>query len=370
MTVPSSIDRSSSAVSHLPSRILIVDDEAYICEILSRWLGAVGYRCTTALSAEKAWELLQHENFSLLVSDIIMPGKSGVELLSQVKERFKEEVAVIMVTAVDDRAMAIQALELGAYGYIIKPFDQNEFLISVANALERRHLVLERQAYEHQLEEEVRERTADVHSREAEIVLRLMTAAEYRDDETGAHIRRIGMYASALAEAIGQRPEEIRNIRLAAPMHDIGKIGVPDAILLKPGRLTPREFDVVKTHTDIGARILGESRIPLLLMARRIALSHHEKWDGSGYPQGLAKKEIPKVARAVAIADVYDALVTDRIYRPAFPEAEALAVMAKEKGRSFDPDLFELFLSLLPKFRQIRGSMGVLRPELPGGIAV
>ena len=181
-----------------------------------------------------------------------------------------------------------------------------------------------------------------------------MSASEYRDEETGAHIRRMGQYAVTLAEAAGWKGQAAADIRLAAPMHDIGKIGVPDTILLKPGKLTPEEFDRMKKHTMIGAQILGVADIPLIRTAKEIAVSHHEKWDGSGYPEGLAGEAIPECARMVAVCDVYDALVTHRVYRPAFPEEEALAMMTKEKGKHFDPKLFDGFMDMLPEFRRIR----------------
>ncbi len=348
---------SSPEACHDPksSSILIVDDEPSICEILARWLRREGYVCRTASSAEEALRCLSLYEFALLVSDIRMPGKSGLELLSLVRERFDDSIGVIMVTGVDDRKTAIHALELGAYGYIVKPFDENEVIIQVACATERRRLTLQSRQYEHRLEQEVRERTAEVRKREAEIILRLMSASEYRDDETGSHIRRIGLYAATLAEVAGWNQDDVNTIRLAGTMHDIGKIGVPDSILLKPGKLTSEEFDVVKTHSEIGARILSGSNIPLLAVARDIALSHHEKWDGSGYPSALAGHGIPECARLVAIADVYDALVNDRVYRPALPEEEAIVIMTKDKGLHFDPDLFECFLVALPEFRRIRG---------------
>ncbi len=256
-------------------KVLVVDDEPYISRILCRWLTREGFDCVTSASTEEALRLLEQDSFSLVVSDITMPGRSGMELLALARERYPD-VAVIMVTAVDDRNTAIRALELGAYGYVIKPFEQNEVIINVANALERRRLVLESRKYQQRLEEEVRERTADIRRREEEIALRLVAAAEYRDESTGAHIRRIGLYSAALAEAAGWQKQLVDDIRVAATMHDIGKIGVPDHILLKPGKLTPEEFEVVKKHPEIGAGILEGSKAPLLRLAEEIPLSHHE----------------------------------------------------------------------------------------------
>jgi putative two-component system response regulator len=335
------------------ANILIVDDEPDIGRILSSWLKRAGYDCVTATTGEQAVALLRDGDFQLVVSDIMMPGMSGIDLLTFIKESFPE-VAVILVTAVDDRKTAIMTLQLGAYGYVIKPFDSNEILINVANALERRRLTLLSREYEQALETEVREKTHEIREREEEIVLRLISASGFRDDETGAHIKRIGLYASVIASDIGWNPESIADIRLAAAMHDVGKIGILDSILLKPGKLTPEEFEVMKTHTTIGARLLGNSKIPLLHLAKEIALSHHEKWDGSGYPKGLAGKAIPESGRIVALADVYDALVMDRVYRPAIPEPEALAMMTSNRGTYFDPGMFDRFMALLPEIRRIR----------------
>jgi len=336
--------------------ILIVDDEPFVCEIVSRWLDAEGYNCRVATSAEEAWQMVQTGGFDLLVLDINMPGESGVELLARARQRFPD-VAAIMLTAVDDREVAIRTLQLGAYGYVIKPFERNELVIHVVGALERRRLELMSKDYERRLEEKIREQTQHIrHSRE-QIVLRLMAAQQFRHDETGGHVRRMGLYAEALGQALGQPPEYTDVLRLAAPMHDVGKIGIPDSVLMKPGPLTPEETETMKAHTTIGARILEGTGIPLLDVARDIALCHHEHWDGSGYPRGLAGKDIPQPARIVAVLDVYDALVHDRAYRPAMPEQEALELMAEGKGSRFDPELYELFLDALPRLREIRSEV-------------
>ncbi len=336
-----------------PETILIVDDEQIVSDVISKSLQTEGYVCEIADCAEKALELLAEKDYSLIISDINMPGKSGIELLAIVRKDYPT-VAVIMVTAVDDRKTALQALQLGAYGYVIKPFDLNEIAISVANALERRRLSLESKEYETRLENDVRTRMADINRREEEICLRLTAACEFRDEETGSHIRRLGLYASVLAEELGWPSKAVDEIRIAAPMHDIGKIGVPDNILLKQGKLTAEEFEVIKMHTIIGGKILSGSEISLLKMARDIALSHQEKWDGSGYPYGLKGEDIPESARIVAVIDVYDALVHKRVYRPALSEGEAIQIMSQDKGTHFDPRVFDAFLRVLPKLRQIR----------------
>jgi len=275
-------------------------------------------------------------------------------LLAETHRTYGDQTPTIMLTAVDERETAVRALGLGAYGYILKPFEAEEVVINVLNALERRRLALLSRDYAHRLEREVRARTDDVREREEELVLRLMSASEYRDDETGSHIRRIGLYCAELADKMGWEREKVDAIRLAGAMHDIGKIGVPDHVLQKPGKLTPEEFEIIKTHTRIGARILSGTDIPLLRMAAEIALSHHERWDGGGYPNGLAGPRIPLVARIAAIADVYDALISPRVYRPALPEEKALEIIRAERGKHFDPAVVDCFLECLPALRHIR----------------
>lgn len=355
---------SQNGGSGEPGRILVVDDEPYVREILSRWLFDEGYTCSRAEDTDAALRVLEAGGVELMISDIRMPGRSGLELLDEARARFPE-LAVIMLTAVDDRDTAIHTLEAGAFGYVIKPFDRNELLISVINALERRRLTLMSENYQQQLERQVRVRTEQLRRREEEIALRLVTAAEHRDAETGAHIRRIGLFSEVIARARGWDDERADEIRLAAPMHDVGKIGIPDRILLKPGSLTSQEFSVIERHTTMGATILAGSRVPLLRLACQIALTHHERWDGSGYPRGLTREEIPEAGRIVAVADVYDALVHARIYRPALPEDHALQIMRGARGHHFDPDIFDTFLRVLPELREIRRQLDLKTPALP-----
>ena len=220
----------------------------------------------------------------------------------------------------------------------------------------------------------MQDRTAQVRQREEEIIFRLLSTAAYRDNETGDHIRRIGLYSSAVARNLGWKDQAADDIRLAAAMHDIGKVGIPDNILKKPGILTPEEFAIMKTHTEIGSRILGDSSVEMVQMAAKIALAHHEKWDGSGYPKGLSGDVIPESSRIVAVADVYDALVNDRVYRPAMSEPATIAIMNDGKGRHFDPRILEAFFDLLPEIWRIRdqvrdeglskGSLGCLHSAL------
>jgi putative two-component system response regulator len=334
-------------------RILVVDDEPSICHLVSRLLEKQGYACDTCESASEAIKKIGSGAYELVVSDIMMPGMTGIDLLSKIKKTHPD-MAFIMLTGVDDHETAVRTLDLGAFGYVIKPFEANELIINVANSLRRRELEMERNRYEDRLEREVRERTAEIRATQEQITLRLVTASGFRDEETGAHIRRMGEYAAILAQAMGLKAEAVEEIRLAAPMHDIGKIGVADAILKKPGKLTSEEFDQIKEHTTIGASILEGSQIALLNLARDIALHHHEKWNGGGYPHGLSGEDIPLCARIVAICDVYDALVSDRVYRPALPEDKALVIMKEGRGTHFDPRLLDVFLYQLPQIHAVR----------------
>jgi len=339
------------------AHILIADDEFAVCNVVRRCLETEGHQCDVAHDGREALRKLSESRYDLLITDIMMPNLSGMSLLAEVRKAHPT-LGVIILTALDDRQIAMPALRMGAYGYMIKPFDQNELLINVAGALERTRLMRLKEQYEQELEERVRERTSRIREREAEITVRLAYAAEHRDLETGAHIRRIGLFAGLLAEARGWSPEAVEDIRLAAPMHDIGKIGVPDHILLKPGKLTPEEFDLVKRHAEIGAKILEGSNVPLVRMARDIALYHHERWDGTGYPHALAGEAIPEAARIVGIVDVYDALTSPRIYRAAFSEDVAVATMREERGKHFEPALLDCFLELLPDLRAAREKVG------------
>ncbi|MDF1579059.1 MAG: response regulator [Desulfobulbales bacterium] len=351
--MPITIDPDLSLRPKPKASILIVDDELMVAEVIRAWLQADGYDCDYSTNGEEVFELFGRKAYDLLISDIMMPDISGIELLGRVRGLFPD-IAVVMATAVDDRNTANQALKLGADGYVIKPFHMNEFLINIANVLEKKRLNLESGRYKESLEEKVRERTAEVREREEEIALRLITATGYRDGETGEHIKRIGLYCVAMAEALGWDRDSIDNIRIGAPMHDVGKIGIPDKILRKPCRLSSAEFGVIKEHSKIGATILDGSKIPLLEMAADIALSHHERWDGEGYPNGLRGEDISEAARIVAIADVYDALCHDRVYRKAYSEADAIALMNGRRGSYFDPLLHDCFFDLLPTIRRIR----------------
>jgi putative two-component system response regulator len=340
--------------------MLIVDDDEMLCQLLARWLTKEKYACTTVYSGEEALVALEQSSFELLITDLNMPGISGIELLGEIRGKYPEMISIV-VSAVDDHSIAIRALELDAFAYIIKPINKSETLINVANALRHRQLDLENREYSEEMNQLVIKRTRELQIKEEEVRLSrdeticcLTRAAEFRDNETAQHTMRMGNYCQLLAEKAELDPEYCKLIGEASPLHDVGKIGIPDQILLKPGKVTPEEFEVIKTHCDIGHRILGDSSSELLKTAAVIALNHHEKVDGSGYPQGLVGDNIPIAGRIAAICDVFDALTFDRIYKKAFTIEKSVDILKEGRGNHFDANLLDLFLASLDEILQIK----------------
>jgi putative two-component system response regulator len=337
--------------------ILIVDDESAVRAVLTRILEPHGYSCAQAASAEEARIALRARAYDLVLCDVNMPGESGLDLVKQMLQMFPS-TAVIMVTGVDDPAVANLALEYGATGYVVKPFTSNVVLINVANALHRRRLEAENNQHREQLVEAVRDRTAelwqtirrvettDVRLREAivEMMQRLSLAAELRDKETANHIERMSRYSEILARKVGFDDEYCAQMFLAARLHDAGKISIPDRVLRKKGKYTPADFEIMKEHSQIGHDLLAGSEAELLGLASIIAWTHHERFDGSGYPRRLADDEIPVPGRIAAIADVFDALLSRRSYKPAYPVPQAIDIMKEGRGTHFDPDLLDVFV--------------------------
>lgn len=338
-------------------RILVVEDDPQDRKLLVRLLDGSGYGCTVAGDAPEARRLVARDSFDLVLADVNLPGESGLQLVQHVLGEFPGTAAV-MVTGMDDPALANTAIEIGTYGYVIKPFTANEILIAVKNALSRRRLEIENSAQRETLEQIVRARTAALErsakrlklSRE-ETVRRLSRAVEYRDEETGGHTERMSAYCAMLAAKLGL---DVESIRIASPMHDVGKVALPDHILLRPGALTPDEREEMERHTWIGHQILSGSGSALLELGATIALTHHEKWDGTGYPRRLAGNAIPLEGQVAAVADVFDALTSDRPYRPAFPIERAVGIMRSESGGHFDPRLVDLFLENVDEIVELR----------------
>jgi cyclic di-GMP phosphodiesterase len=347
--------------------ILIVDDEEPIRRMLSRLLERHHYACKVASDATEARRQLEGQDFALILCDVNMPGESGLDLVRHVLREYPHTAAV-MITGLDDPQLASIALEQGAYGYIIKPFESNEVLINVSNALRRRRLEIENQAHREHLEQTVLERTAalreaitnleraerDIRLSREETIQRLALAAEFRDDETARHVQRMSHYCALLARRYGLDEGHCELIRIASPMHDIGKIGTPDSILLKPGKFTPEEFQAISRHPEIGYRILSGSDADLLKLAAVIAWTHHEKYDGSGYPRKLKGETIPLEGRIAAVADAFDALTSRRVYKPAFPVDQAISILRQGRGKHFDPSLLDTFLDSMDQVLVIK----------------
>jgi len=337
------------------SKILVVDDEPANLRLVEKILQIAGYQYIELVSdSREVVEKYLQQGSDLILLDLNMPFMDGYEVMLKLQGLNQEVLAPIMVlTAQQAREYRIRALDLGARDFICKPFDQIELLARVRNLLEAHRFQQSLHARKGELERLVQERTRELHDTRLQIVRKLGRAAEFRDNETGNHIIRMSKIASLLAEKAGMGEYECDLLLNAAPMHDIGKIGIPDKILLKNGKFEPEEWEVMKTHTLIGADILAGDGSEVLNMARSIAMTHHEKWDGTGYPAGLAGEEIPLVGRITAIADVFDALTSERPYKHAWPMSQAVDYIRVNAGSHFDPDLAAMFLELMPQVRQI-----------------
>ena len=347
------VKEHAMAKTHERERILIVDDERQVRGVIAAIVEMEGYRYSLAEDAEAALEILDQQPIDLLISDINMNAMSGVELLGIAVQRYPD-LAIIMVTGVDDRQTAIETLHMGAYGYVTKPFQSNELIINIANALRRRQLEIENRRHREELEILVEERTRELFKSREESIHILSKAAEFRDNETAKHTVRMGHYSEQLARFCELPEAFCQKMKIAAPLHDAGKIGISDTILLKPGKLTTEEFTVMKTHCEIGYRILSESTSDVLSLGAEIALNHHEKFDGSGYPNGLSGEDIPITGRICAVCDVFDALTSERVYKKAVPADQALIIMNDGRGSHFDPRIIDHFSKNFGMFVEIR----------------
>ncbi|TAN33880.1 response regulator [bacterium] len=340
--------------------ILLVDDEEANRVAYDRTLSASGYTCAEAANASEARAMLQRSAYLLVILDINMPGESGLDLLTHIRTDWPD-VAVVMVTGVDDPAQAMKAIEMGAYGYMVKPVRSSELMINVANALFRRSVDAEKMAAMQRLEATVRARTKDLvgalddlKQSQSETILRLAKLVEFRDEETGRHVERMSHYSRLLARKLGLPESRCAVIQLASQLHDVGKVSVPDGILFKPGKLAPAEFEVMKGHAEAGYRMLANSESEVIQVGATIARTHHERWDGSGYPRNLSEGDIPLEGRIAAVADVFDALTSRRGYRSAFPPGVAVRMIGDERGRQFDPHIVNVFLRAMEEVEVLR----------------
>ena len=344
----------ADAIQVVPQQtsLLIVDDLPIVRLSLQRILTKAGYRCREAEDVVGALAVLNQDSIDLVLCDIQMPGASGLDLVKAIQPRIPD-TSVIMVSSMEGADTAIECLQQGAYGYVLKPYQPREILVQVNMALRRRMLEIAFRDREAQLAQKVLEQTQEIRESREEIALRLISASEHRDNETGMHVRRIGLYVAEMARLLGWDRDGVETIQAAAPMHDIGKIGVPDAILQKPSALTEEEWVAMKRHPGMGAAILKGSTVPFIQMGARIAKDHHEWWDGTGYPQGLRGEAISLEARITALVDVYDAVSNRRRYKEPWAEEQVVELLRQGSGAHFDPNLVELFLTHLERFRAI-----------------
>ena len=345
--------------SRPPPTLLVVDDVPENIEILNDILERE-YRVKVATNGQKALNIVMSDQPpDLILLDIMMPGIDGYEVCRRIKANpMRRNIPIMFVTAMEDQEDEARGLALGAEDYITKPFNSYIVLARV-----KTHLALYDQTRE--LERKVDERTRELQNTRLQIIERLGSAAAFRDNETGFHVTRMSRYSALIAQAAGLSPKESELIRLAAPMHDIGKIGTPDYVLFKPGKLDPTEWAIMQQHAAIGAAIIGDHDDPLLSLAREIAASHHEKWDGSGYPLGLSGTGIPLAARIVALADVFDALMSTRPYKVAWPVDLARQTIVNDAGRHFDSMLVDAFLKALPYLLAVKDQYVERGPEIP-----
>lgn len=328
------------------ARILALDDEPANLDLLRRILSPAGYEnLITTSDPHELLRLVEEEEPDLVLLDLLMPELDGYAVMAELNAQVGEEtyLPVLVLTSDASQEARRRGLAEGAKDYLTKPLSPPEVRLRVRNLLETRFLHQALQDHNVRLEERVRERTSELERARFQILRRLAQAAEYRDDDTGEHTRRVGWMSGEVAAALGLPDREVELIRTVAPLHDVGKIGIPDRILLKPDRLEPDEEEVMQTHTVIGGELLGGSEFNLLEVAAEVALSHHERWDGAGYPKGLKGSDIPLTGRIVAVADTYDALRNRRPYKSAWTHDEALVEIRDHGGAQFDPDVVDAF---------------------------
>ncbi len=337
------------------SSIMIVDDDATSIRLLTKILSEAGYGNISSTQEPREVEKLYREiNPDLLILDLHMPHMEGFRIMDQLRAIHHDDdyLPVLVISQERNRVIQFSALEAGAKDFLVKPFDGIEVLLRIHNFLEVRMLHQKISRQNKILEEKVYERTEELYQTQKDVIDRLSKAIEYRDSDTGVHTMRMGKFSYVLSRALGLGHMECEVFASASSLHDIGKIGIPDCILKKPGKLNPEEWEIMKTHTTIGGELLAGSSSKILKLATEIAMTHHEKWDGSGYPKGLKGEAIPLSGRICGVCDVFDALTSKRPYKEAWPVDDAIEEIKKGSGTHFDPKIVECFLSILPKIRE------------------
>ncbi|MGF1573916.1 MAG: HD domain-containing phosphohydrolase [Sumerlaeia bacterium] len=351
--------------------VYVVDDEEAVCKMLARFLERSGYKVKTLLSGLNAVQEMRKDHPIAIISDIRMPDMDGLELLGQVMS-FDPDMVVILMTGAPNMQITIEALRAGATDFLSKPLDMKFLRGSLIKGVERRRARMLSQKRQRFLEIEVGNRTKELTDAFMEIqqtytevraayegsIELLRRASSLRDNDTGEHIDRIRLYSGALAKAIGLTSEQITLLEYSSPMHDIGKIGIPDDILHCPGPLSREQYDLMKQHTTIGHNLLRGYDEPLLKASAEIALTHHERWDGSGYPYGISGRDIPLFGRIVSIVDVWDALTQSRCYKPAFSLEKSMQIMEDQRHK-FDPNIINSFFQIIPQLQEISKSVKV-----------
>lgn len=346
----------NNSINLYEANILIVDDEPVFNQYLEKILRSQGYQYIQSVTdSRQVIGLCQKQDFDAILLDIRMPFLDGYALLNLLQQQFEGDyLPVLVLTASLDRETRLNSLQGGAKDFITKPIDPLEVLTRMKNLLEIR--LMHNQIRDHNkiLEEKVKHRKQELYATRLEVIRRLGLAGEYRANDTSCHIIRMSKFAYWLAKAYGLSESEAEMILHASPMHDIGNLGIPDEILLKPRKLQPNEWDIVKRHVEIGGEILSNSTSSLMTMGKQIVLHHHEKWDGTGYPFGLRGTEISIEGRICALADVFDVLTSKRSYKEAWSVENTIAYIEEQSGKHFDPDLAPLVRQLLPQFMQIK----------------
>lgn len=337
------------------SDILVVDDDPGVQRMLRRILSRSGYNVSLASGGEEAIEKITDKLPDLIMLDLSMPSIDGFEVAINLKNNpATREIPIILITGLDSSQNHVKAMDLGVNDFLSKTAEPEEILARIRSHLKIKQLNDELGEYRTSLENMVAFRTAQLKDASLEIIWRLTAASEYRDNETGAHIKRMSHYSAAIGQKMGLAKKAVEAILYAAPMHDIGKIGIPDNILLKPGKLNSEEWEIMKQHTIVGGNILKDSKIGFVRMGAMIAMTHHERWDGSGYPNGLKGRLVPLAGRIVALADVFDALTSNRPYKRAFSIEKSTRIIEEGRGNHFDPDVVDAFFSTFDEILQIK----------------